>query len=133
MSKPRYIWWSYAKKMAQQYPDLQKQEEQLQKQNYVFALDGMPKKKKIADPTADAVTRQLAPDKAAELDAVRKAIEETQRKPNGNDRMQVVHDVLFTQRYTIAGAAMRVPCSERTAKEWHRDFVRLVAKYRGLM
>lgn len=68
-----------------------------------------------------------------EYEAVRKAVESTRKKPDGEDRMKVVELVLFKGTHLVPGAALKVPCSERTAKQWHGDFIREVAKNYGLL
>ena len=65
--------------------------------------------------------------------AVQQAIDETDRMENGKERLQVVDLVFFRQTHTLEGAAMMIPCSERTARRWHTDFIKLVAKKYGLI
>lgn len=65
--------------------------------------------------------------------AVQRAIEQTERMENGGERLQVVDMVFFRQTHTLEGAALMVPCSERTARRWHTDFIKCVAKEYGLM
>lgn len=105
MSKPREIWWSYAKAMIRQYP-------------------------KINQNTANK--QQLQPVKQKEYDAVKKAIEITNRKTNGANRMELVRLVLWCDGCTVDQAAARLYLSESTARRYHRDFVRLVGQCYGL-
>ena len=65
---------------------------------------------------------------AEEQAAVQAAIDSTKRYRNGGDRMRVVELVLWNGSYTIAGAAMQIPCSERIARQWHGDFIKAVAR-----
>lgn len=65
--------------------------------------------------------------------AVRRAIEQTERMENGGERLQVIDMVFFRQTHTLEGAALMVPCSDRTARRWHTDFIKMVAKEYGLM
>lgn len=60
--------------------------------------------------------------------AVEAAIAETERMRSGQDRLKVVGLVLMEGRYNLAGAALQVPCSERTAQRYHGDFLRAVGK-----
>lgn len=62
-----------------------------------------------------------------EYEAVKRAVEETAQMPDGQERLRVIDLVLWKQTHQIAGAAMVIPCSERTAAQWHGDFIRLVA------
>ena len=70
--------------------------------------------------------------KLKEHESVRKAIEETERYKNGRDRLLVMRKT-YKDKKTIAGAALEVPCHEQTAKNWHGDFIRAVARNFGLM
>lgn len=63
-----------------------------------------------------------------ETAAVLAAIEETLQKDDGQDRLKIIELVYFKGTKTLIGAAMAVPCSERTAQRYHADFIRLVAK-----
>lgn len=63
----------------------------------------------------------------AEFQAVEAAIEATRRRRDGEARMAVVNMVLIKGTHKIPGAAMMIPCSERTAVQWHGDFIREVA------
>lgn len=63
-----------------------------------------------------------------ERNAVEAAITETMRLRNGADRLKVIDLVFWKGTHKIPGAALMVPCSERTAAQWHGDFVKAVAK-----
>ena len=71
--------------------------------------------------------------KQREYEAVRRAVETTERYRNGRDRLCVVEAVLWKNSHTIAGAALIISCHEDTAKQWHGEFIRLVASNYGLM
>lgn len=43
--------------------------------------------------------------------------------------MQLVEMVLFRQSHKVPGAALQIPCSERTALRWHGDFIREIAAH----
>jgi len=59
--------------------------------------------------------------------AVELAIKQIQALPDGYDRLRFI-ELVFWKRHTVAGAAIKIPCSERTAQRWHADFIRRVAK-----
>lgn len=61
--------------------------------------------------------------------AVAAAIEETERMATGSDRLKVAKMVLMDGSHTLAGAALQIPCSERTAQRYHGDFIRAVGKH----
>lgn len=66
---------------------------------------------------------------SAEQNAVEEAIAATKQLNNGLERMKVVDMVLFHGTHQIPGAALMIPCSERTAAQWHGDFIREIAKH----
>lgn len=61
--------------------------------------------------------------------AVAAAIAETERMRDGEDRLKLVRMVLFQSSHTLAGASLKIPCSERTAQRYHGDFIRTVGKH----
>ena len=63
-----------------------------------------------------------------EFEAVRLAVEETERMPNGRARLQVVEMVLWKRTHTLDGAALQIPCGYETAKRWLQGFIRATAK-----
>lgn len=63
-----------------------------------------------------------------EKNAVLEAIKETSELETGKDRLRIIECVYFKKTKTLIGAAMDVPCSDRTAQRYHADFLRLVAR-----
>lgn len=68
-----------------------------------------------------------------EAEAVKSAIEFTGQKEDGEDRLKVIDLIFWKKTHTLPGAAMRIPCSERTARRWHTEFIKEVAKNFGLI
>jgi len=68
-----------------------------------------------------------------EKDAVQEAIKTVENMSNGMDVLAIIDMVFWKRTHTLSGAALQIPCSERTAQEYHRQFIRLVAKNFGLM
>lgn len=68
-----------------------------------------------------------------EREAVEAAISETRKLPDGAERLRLVDLIFWRKTHVISGAALELHISERTAREWHRQFIRLVAKKRGLI
>lgn len=68
-----------------------------------------------------------------EKEAVRSAVEATELLENGADRLMLIDLVFWKRTHTLEGAAMQVHVSLRTAQEYHRQFIRLVAKNIGLL
>lgn len=67
-------------------------------------------------------------DNEDERRAVRLALEQTERMSNGSDRLKIARMVLLDGSHTLAGAALQIPCSERTAQRYHADFIRTVGR-----
>lgn len=133
MSKPRYDWWPYVKGMIRRYPELCAREAELHSTFPSPDLSGMPHGKGgTSDPTAAAALRQLPEINRRELEAVRAAIAQTQALPNGSARMELVRLVFWRRTHTVWGASVKLGISERTAAQWHGDFIRAVAKKFGL-
>lgn len=68
-----------------------------------------------------------------EREAVQRAIDQTEQMVDGKERLQVIDLAFFRQTHTLEGAAVLIPCSERTARRWHTDFIKAVAKEFGLL
>lgn len=103
MSKPRYIWWGYAKAVVQQYPRASKSAEM--------------------QPIC----------KRREVDAVANAIKTTREIPGGALRMRLIRMVYWDRSHTLDGAALKLGIHPQTAKNWHGDFIRLVGRNLGLL
>jgi hypothetical protein len=141
VSKPRYIWWEYVKKFIRLYPERNQYLNDVQGVSitspaYYKKLTGYstPSVGGVSRTTESAALRPtFSPSVQREYDAVRQAIEATERYCNGQARLEIIRLVLWKQTHTIAGAALTIPVSERTAKDYHGQFIRMVAKNYGLM
>lgn len=65
--------------------------------------------------------------------AVAEAIAQTSDFPDGQERLTLISLVFWERTHTLEGAAMAVNVSARTARRWHTDFIKLVAKKYGLL
>lgn len=63
-----------------------------------------------------------------EKKAVSAAIENTKAMKNADIRLKVVELVLMKGTHTIPGAALKCYCSERTAYNYHAEFINEVGK-----
>lgn len=134
MSKPRYDWWPYVKGMIRRYPELCARQEELRRTKMSPNLTGMPGAHgQISDPVADAALRELPEINRRELEAVRQAIEETRALPNGEERLEMVKLVFWKKTHTLEGAAMTCNVSYITARRWHGEFIKDVARAFGLL
>lgn len=133
MSKPRYDWWPYVKGMIRRYPALAGQYHDLHSPAMVADYSGMPRAGGNSRSMESLAIRELPCTSQREYEAVRRAIETTERYRNGRDRLKVVRLVLWDRSHTLEGAALMVPCGAATAWRWHAEFIRLVASNYGLL
>lgn len=133
MSTPRYDWWGYVKGMIGRYPSLLAERDALRQQSITSNLTGMPRSGGAQRAAEQAATRELPPVKQRELDAVERAVVATKRKANGWDVLRLIDLVFWQRRFNLTDAAWKTGLSYRTAARYHRDFIRLVARYYGLL
>lgn len=127
MSKPRYRWWGFARRMIRDYPTLRRDLEDLQEQSIVANLSGMPRGSGNGRTVEALALRQLDEDDQKVFDAVSRAIEATKLRPDGETRIKLITMMYWSKKtMTAKAAALLLHISERTAKRWHGDFVRLV-------
>lgn len=133
MSKPRHDWWPYVKGMIRRYPSLKERYQDLHSISMIANYSGMIGSPNASRTTESTAIRELPSTSQREYEAVRAAIDATERYNNGRDRLKTIKLVLWDGTHTIEGAALQIPCSWRTAAQWHGEFIRLVASYYGLM
>lgn len=68
-----------------------------------------------------------------EHEAVKKAVDATLKMDGGANRLKVISMVHWERTRTLEGAALAVPCDERTAYRWQRSFFEAVARNRDLL
>lgn len=133
MSSTRYAWWGYVKSMIRHYPVLHGQYCELHSQSMTALYGPQGGYGDDARKTERLAIRELPVTKQREYEAVRQAIEQTRLRMNGEARLQLIDLVLWRNRYTVYGAAQVVHCSAATAKRWHGEFIRQVARNYGLL
>ncbi len=131
MSKTKYRWWTYAKNMIRYYPTLKAEYEELHRQSTTPALTGMPGGGDISRKTESTALRELNGTEQKEYDAVRRAIETTQRHKNARERLEIINLVYWRESHTLRGAALKVGYSYGRAKQFHNEFVKLVGSFYG--
>lgn len=133
MSRPRYAWWGYVKNMIRRYPALKQEYADLHSQSVTANYSGMPRSGGVSRGVEGLAIRELPSTKQREYEAVRRAVETTERYVNGRDRLKVIDMVLWKRSHTLEGAALMVPCSVMTARRYHTAFIMEVAKVYGLL
>lgn len=132
MSRPRYRWWGFVRKMIRDYPMLEKSIGDLRQQSLVADNSGMPRGGGGGRTIEAVAMRQLERDDQQCYDAVADAVEFTRHRTDGEERLRLIKLVYWVKKpMTIAKAADKLFVSERTAQEWHREFVRCVARCYG--
>lgn len=131
MSKLKYGWWPYVKYMVRNYPQLCREWEELKTISATPDYSAIGHGSGVSKPTEQVALRLLPKDKQKEFDAVREALRETERGPDGRHRITLVRLVYWRRTHNLAGAAQVVGISERTAKRWNVRFLRLVGEKYG--
>lgn len=62
-----------------------------------------------------------------EVEAVRRAVDETFRSRDGKNRVELIELCYWRRSHSLAGAAQKLNVSERTALRWHGEFIKAVA------
>lgn len=119
--------------MIRRYPVLREQYEDLHSQSVTASYSSMPHGGGAGRPIEALAIRELPTNSQREYEAVHQAIALTERYPNGRQRLEIIRMVLWDRRYTLEGAALQVPCGVASAKRYHGDFVKLVAKNYGFL
>ncbi len=134
MGKSRYGWWGYVKDMIRRYPMLRAEYADLHTQSVTPAYSGAPGGSGGVRRTAeDVAIRELPSNKQREYEAVRRAVEATEQMNASRDRLQIINLVFWKRSHTLDGAAMTIPCSYRTARRYHAEFIALVAEMYGFL
>lgn len=131
MGERKPPWWSYVKHIVEEYPALCRELEKLKEQKVTGTYgERVSLKGRVCRPVETTACKTLSPNKQKKYEAVKKAIDNTKKRypESAVHRLKMIQLVYFDKKYTIAGAAMRIPCHVNTAGHWHCDFIRLVAE-----
>lgn len=127
MSKPRYRWWGFARKMIRDYPGLKDALNDLHSQSITANTSGMPSGGGEGRTVETIALRTLPPDDQKVYDAVTRAIQITALRASGEERIAMIRYLYWGKKTRkIEDAAVRCHVSVPTAKRWHGDFVRTV-------
>lgn len=132
MSKPKYRWWAFVRKMIRDYPSLKQDWRDIHEQSVTANYSGSPRGGGNGRSLESIALRQLPPDDQKVYDAVTRTVELVNLRPDGAARLDLIR-LMYWQPKTLPlkSAALVLFISERTAKRWHGDFVRLVGKCYG--
>lgn len=101
MSRPKYYWFGFVKKLLWRYPEQLKIDHSTLSYSAIVAID--------------------------------KALEETERLPNGAERVELIDLLYFKNAYTLEGAALKLHISTRLAQNWNSHFIYRVGWYMGFL
>lgn len=130
MSKPRYWWWGAVQAALRLYPEL--------RQRY-----GTPDNRLTAQYTAQishsgvgraaeqSAMKRLSDGNYAVYRAISDAVQETARMGTGDARLAIIDLVYWRRTRTLQGAALDVGYSYDRAKDFHMEFIRLIAYHMG--
>lgn len=121
------------KGMIRRYPALADQYRDLHTPSLTADYSGMPKGGGTGRSLESLAIRELPGTKQREYEAVRKAIETTERMRTGAQRLRIIRLVLLEGSHTLQGAAMSIHIGYDQAQTYHEEFIYLVARYYGLM
>lgn len=128
--KPR--WWSYMRRCVRDYPGLKQEYEELHRQSLSADISGMPKGSAAGRTVESIALRELHPDDQSDYDAVTQAIMITKRQKNGETRLELIRYIYWYEKeHRVKDAAPVLYISESTARRWHGEFIKLVAKIMG--
>ena len=132
MSKPKYRWWSFVKKMIRDYPSLSEAWNDLHSQSITASCSGMPRGGGVSRTVEAIALRHLPTDDQKVYDAVSRAVAITELRPDGKERLALIKYVYWQKKqHTLKEAEIVCHVSEATAKRWHGSFVYLVAECYG--
>lgn len=132
MSKPRHPWWGYIQKVIRAYPELKREYDGLHQQSVTPNLSGMPGSGSVSRGTESIALRELPKSKQMRYEAVKKAVDATERLKTGKDRINLIKFAYWSnKKVNLSGAAYEINVSYETAVNYHRDFVMLVAYFKG--
>lgn len=135
MSKTKCKWWGFVKAVIRAYPEHCKELDMCHGQMMTarYDISGVSGRNMYRSAEAAAL-HDLPPEAMREYNAVDAALRETRRrKQTGAERVKLVDMVFFAKSHTLDGAAYALNVSYGTAKNWHNDFIKLVAKKYGLL
>lgn len=132
MSKPRYHWWAYVRSMVQEYPgriaELRRRQEAIITPNY----SAMPRGSEASRTTENLGLATLGPTIDREISAVGNAIHDTHRRKDGDMRIALISMVYWERTHNLPAACSALHISYGTGRNWHAEFMYLVAKYFGV-
>lgn len=133
MSKPRYRWWGYVKNVIRAYPELERRASELPQVSVTAEYAPSLPSGGLGRPVEGVAVKRLSHRDTAEYEAVRAAIRDTAKLPNGEARLKIIELVYWERSHTLGGAGYAVGYAERQTRKFHGEFIRAVALHLGLL
>lgn len=128
MSKHRYRWWGFVRRMVRDYRGLKKTYDDLHEQTVAASLSAMPSGGGANRSTENAALRLLPKDDQDVYDAVTRAVEAISTQTFGREKIALIRYIYWgREQRTVNAAANALHISVRTAQRWHAQFIRQVA------
>lgn len=128
MSKPRYRWCGYVKNVIRAYPELERRASELPPVSMTAKYGPSMPSGGAGRPVEVAVVKRLSRRDATEYEAVRAAIRDTAKLPNGDTRLKIIELVYWKRSHTLWGAGREVGYSYAQVKRFQEKFICLVAE-----
>lgn len=128
MSRPRYRWWGYVKNVIRAYPELQRQAAEPPPVSLTAKYGPVAPSGGEGRPVEGVAVKRLSGRDMAEYEAVRAAIRETAKLPNGETRLRIIELVYWKRSHTLWGAGREVGYSYAQVKRFQEKFICLVAE-----
>ena len=128
MSKPRYRWWGYVKNVIRAYPELERRAAEPPPVSLTAKYGPTTPSGGEGRPVEDVAVKRLSGRDMTEYEAVRAAIRDTARLPNGEVRLKVIDLVYWKRSHTLWGAGREVLYSYAQVKRFQEKFICLVAE-----
>lgn len=75
---------------------------------------------------------QWTRNEARRVQIVRQSLDAVDSMPDSRSRRRLIDLTYFSHRYTLGGAALQLPVSERTAQRWNAQLMCLMAELMDL-
>lgn len=132
MSRPRYRWWGYVKNVIRAYPELKRLMAEQPQTSLTAQYGPTIPSGRIGRPVEGVAVKMLSGRDTAEYEAVKAAIRDTAKLPNGEIRLKVIDLVYWKRSHTLGGAGHAAGYSYRQTKRIQEQFAYLVAENLGL-
>ena len=114
--------------MIRLYPERVAELRRRQEASVTANYNAMPGGSEASRTTEELGTVSLGRAVDREVEAVRRAIEETRRLRDGAERLHLVELIFWKKTHTLTGACDACHVSERTGRQWHTEFIHRVAR-----